>query len=423
MPGPEFPFVGIDFGTTNTSVGLADGAGTVRLAELPGRDESTTTTTWRTVLYFEPDATIFAGAPAIDRYTETEGEGRLVQSIKSHLASATFTRTMIAGKTWTLETLVATFLRGLRAAARTPLGARAVVGRPVRYWGASDDTDDARAVDRMRGALTSAGFTDVVFEFEPIAAALRYAARLDHDELLLVADFGGGTSDFSLVRVGPRVAPGDTRAILATDGLAIGGDSFDARIIDALVAPALGRDSSYRDAFGAITAVPTWLFSRLRRWHHLSFLKDADTLRLLDRLEQGALAPERIDRLVRVVRNDLGLTLHQAVERSKQALSRAASARLECDDLSLELPVQRAAFEDWISPELDGIDAVVTRLLARAGVTPADIDSVFATGGSSLVPAVRRHLAARFGEAKLAGGDELTSVAWGLAARARQVFG
>jgi len=197
-------------------------------------------------VYFAPDSTVFAGAPAIDRYAENEGEGRLVQSIKSHLASATFTRTMISGKTWTLEALIAEFLRGLRAGAGAPLGARAVVGRPVRYWGAGSEPDDARAVGRMRAALLGAGFTDVVFEFEPIAAALRYAARLDHDELLLVADFGGGTSDFSLVRVGPGVSPGDPNAILATGGLAIGGDAFDARIIDAVVAPALGRDTSSR---------------------------------------------------------------------------------------------------------------------------------------------------------------------------------
>jgi hypothetical chaperone protein len=274
----------------------------------------------------------------------------------------------------------------------------------------------------MRAALATAGFSEVIFEFEPIAAALRYAARLDHNELLLVADFGGGTSDFSLVRVGPKIAPGDARAILSTGGLAIGGDSFDARIIDALVAPALGRDTSYRDPFGAVTAVPAWLFARLRRWHHLSFLKDADTLRLLDRLEQGSLAPERIDRLVRIVKQDLGLPLHRAVESSKLALSAAAEAQLMCADLDLALAVSRPAFEGWIGDELDGIDAVVAGVLERAGVSPGDVDSVFATGGSSLVPAVRRRLAARFGEQKLAGGEELTSVAWGLAARARQVF-
>ena len=416
------PFVGIDFGTTNTAVGLAGAGGDVRLARLPAVDGGTATT-WRTVLYFDPDGPVYAGAPAIRRYVAAEGEGRLVQSIKSHLASAAFTRTIIGARTWTLEALVAAFLRALRAEAGAPLGTRAVIGRPVRYWGAGSDADDARAVARMRGALDLAGFTEVVFEFEPIAAALRYAARLDHDELLLVADFGGGTSDFSLVRVGPRVGPGDATAILGTGGLAIGGDSFDARIIDALVAPALGRDTSYRDAFGAVTPVPSWLFARLRRWHHLSFLKDADTLRLLDRLEQGALAPERIARLVRVVKEDLGLPLHQAVEHGKMALSAAPQARLAYADLDLALDLPRADFDEWIAAELDAVDAVVSGVLQRAGVGPGDVDSVFATGGSSLVPAVRRRLADRFGEAKLAGGDELTSVAWGLAARARQIFG
>jgi hypothetical chaperone protein len=125
---------------------------------------------------------------------------------------------------------------------------------------------------------------------------------------------------------------------------------------------------------------------------------------------------------VRVVKEDLGLALHQAVESSKQALSAAEVARLQCADLELALPVDRPAFEDWIAPELDGIDAVVSGVLEHAGVGARDVDTVFATGGSSLVPAVRRRLGARFGETKLAGGDELTSVAWGLAARARQLF-
>ena len=164
------------------------------------------------------------------------------------------------------------------------------------------------------------------------------------------------------------------------------------------------------------------MFARLRRWHHLSFLKDADTLRLLARVEQGALAPERIERLVRVVKEDLGLSLHQSVEGSKQALSAAESTHLSCGDLDLALTVDRRAFEHWIATELDGIDAVVTGVLERAGLGAADVDSVFATGGSSLVPAVRRRLGARFGEAKLVSGDELTSVAWGLAARAHQLF-
>ena len=419
--------VGIDFGTTNTALALAegDGQGDVGLADLPvtaSGGEAATAKTWRTVLHFDPDAPPLAGAPAIARYVQNEGQGRLIQSIKSHLASASFTRTMIGGRFWTLETLIATYLKQLRGAVKRPLPARAVVGRPVRYWGADDADDDARAVGRMRAALAEAGFTEVVFELEPIAAALRYAARLDHEELILVADFGGGTSDFSLLRVGPRLAPGDAGVILATGGIALGGDSFDARIIDALVAPALGRETTYRDAFGAMTPVPHWLFLRLRRWHHLSFLKEASTLELLDHIHHGSSEPGRIARLVRLVEDDLGLPLHQAVERCKVTLSGREEAELVQPQLDLAARATRTAFGRWVTPELDDIDAVVSDVLSRAGVNAADVDTVFATGGSALVPAVRGRLAARFGEAKLAGGEELTSVAWGLAARARQLF-
>src|SRR5262249_13040352 len=157
--------------------------------------------------------------------------------------------------------------------------------------------------------LALAGFDDVTFELEPVAAAARYAAGLSDDEIVLVADLGGGTTDFSLMRVGPRASD-----ILATGGLGVGGDAFDARVIDAVVAPALGRGTRFDDEMGAETPVPVWLFHKLRRWHHLSFLKVPETMRLLERIARGAQAPDQIERLVRVVRDDLGLPMHQAVE-------------------------------------------------------------------------------------------------------------
>src|SRR3954468_23169208 len=141
--------VGIDFGTTNTALALADDEGPVALADLPGlpseenaKQEATTAKVWRTVLHFDSDATPLAGAPAIARYVQNEGQGRLIQSIKSHLASASFTRTMIDARFWTLESLVAAYLKQLRAAVKRPLPSRAVVGRPVRYWGADNADDD-----------------------------------------------------------------------------------------------------------------------------------------------------------------------------------------------------------------------------------------------------------------------------------------
>jgi hypothetical chaperone protein len=403
-------FVGIDFGTTNSAIAVADARGEVQLVPLAGAPH------WRTVLYFEPGGGLTAGAPAIARYLETEGEGRLVQSIKSHLASAAFSRTAIFGRRWQIDDMIAAYLRQVRAAAPVDLGRRAVVGRPVRYWGAESPDDDARAVARMQDALAKAGFDDVVFEYEPVGAAARYAARLDREEQIVVADFGGGTTDFTVIRV-----PSGT--VLATGGLGVSGDAFDARVIDAIVAPALGRGTRYRDEMGGEAPVPAWLYGHLRRWHYLSFLRDEATLRLLDRVARGALEPARVGRMVRVVEDDLGLVLHRAVEGAKVRLSASDADRVALDAIDLDLPILRTGFEDWIDDDLAAIERVLDDVLARAGVAERDIDRVFATGGTSLVPAVRARLAARFGAARLVGGEELTSVAWGLAARARQVFG
>ena len=402
-------FVGIDFGTTNSAVAIADATGSVQLVPLAGAPH------WRTVLYFEPSGGLTAGSPAIARYLETGGEGRLVQSIKSHLASAAFSRTTIFGRRWQLEDMIAAYLRQVRAASSIDLGNRAVVGRPVRYWGADTAEDDERAVARMRDALAKAGFDEVVFEYEPVGAAARYAARLEREEQIVVADFGGGTTDFSVVRV-----PSGT--VLATGGIGVSGDAFDARVIDAIVAPALGRGTRYRDEMGGEAPVPAWLYGKLRRWHYLSFLREESTLRLLERVAQGAIERARFDRLVRLVDEDLGLVLHRAVEGAKVRLSSRDRDRVALEAIELDLEATRAGFEDWIAEDLAAIDGVLDDVLARAGVAAGDIDRVFATGGTSLVPAVRERLAARFGADKLVGGDELTSVAWGLAARARQVF-
>ena len=406
-------YVGIDFGTTNSAVAISDDAGKVELVELAGAKY------WRTVLFFEPGGALSAGAPAIARYLETGGEGRLVQSIKSHLASSTFTRTSIFGKRFALDDMIAAYLRLVRAGANRDLGSRCVIGRPVKYWGAETADDDARAIKRMNEAMAKAGFTEVVYEYEPVGAAASYAARLDHEELIVVADYGGGTSDFTAIRVGKGAAK-----VLATGGIGVSGDAFDARVIDAVVAPALGRGTRYTtDEMGGEAPVPAWLYGHLRRWHLLSFLKEESTQRLLKRVQEGSLERRKIENFIQLIDEDLGLPLHQAVEGAKVRMSSVAADRLALRAIELDLPIARADFETWIGEDLDVIDGVLDDVLARAGVATDQIDRVFATGGSSLVPAVRGRLVRRFGADKLVGGEELTSVAQGLAARARQVFG
>jgi len=413
--------LGFDFGTTNSAMAVVGADGRPR-----------TTPTFRSVLYFDPDERgpdrrplAVAGPLAIERYLESDGSGRLIQSLKTYLGSRQFRATGIFGHNYTLEDLIALVVRGLRRLAEEvlgPLAPRVVVGRPVRFAG--EETEQDYALDRLRAAILAGGFAEVIFEAEPVAAAYHYESSLDHDELVLIADFGGGTSDFCLVRVGPGVrargrAPSD---ILGTEGVAVAGDAFDARVIRRLVAPELGLGTEYV-SHGKRMPVPPWLYTHLERWHHLSFLKSRETLKLLDDVTEGALAPERLHAFVHLVTNDLGYRLYRAVERTKVALSRETSTdfAFHDDPIAIDAQVVRDQLEGWIAGELASLAACVDRLLARTGIAPADVDRVFMTGGSSLAPAVRALFIARFGEAKLRGGDELTSVASGLALCARDV--
>lgn len=419
-------FVGIDFGTTNSAVAVCDARGRSTLVKLRKAE------TMRTVLHFDADERgpdrkplCTAGYEAIDAYLASDGAGRFVQSIKSYLASRTFTSTNIFGAVYTLEDLVALFIDRLRVAARASgveLPKRVVVGRPVHF--VRDDVDegegDALAVARLERAMRGAGFDDVKFELEPVAAAWRYEQRLTRDELVLIADFGGGTTDLCLVRVGPNARAKRDGRVIATDGVGLAGDVFDQRIIQHVVAPRLGMGSTYRLMVGEAD-VPLWLYAHLASWHRLSFLKSKKTERLLETILATANDREGVAAFKQIIDEDLGYRLHQAVERTKIALSKSARAQLTFDDVEIDVTVARADFEQWIAPDVARIDEALARVLERASLTPNNVDRVFMTGGTSLVPAVRTAFAKRFGDDKLTGGEELTSVAAGLALAARDV--
>ena len=426
---------GIDFGTTNSALAVADGHGAPRLARF-ARGGGQTTETFRSVVYFERTASgrgalqELAGPRAIARYLAVEEPGRLVQSLKSFLAARDFASTRIFEREYRLEALIAVLLRALVGEAEKELGPVAgpvVVGRPVRFVSARTPEDETFALARLRAAFASAGIEEVVFEYEPIAAAYHYERTLDHEELILIGDFGGGTSDFSLLRVGPgsrrERAEGGARVVLGNAGVPVAGDVFDGRIVRAVIAPALGLGSEFRSIFGTVLPVPRWIYGHLERWHHLSFLRSPRTLALLFDLRRDALEPARLDALLHVVRADLGFPLHRAVERAKVALTRDESVRLRFshESVRIEAPIARADFEAWIAPELAAIETCVDGLLASSGVTRGDVERVFLTGGSSLVPAVRALFASRFGIERVRAGDELVSVASGLALRAQEL--
>jgi hypothetical chaperone protein len=430
------PAVGLDFGTTNSSLAWVDEAGAPVLARFGSRTGDTES--FRSVLYFDrgedgrDPLRTFAGPRAIEAYLDSEEKnGRLIQSLKSFLASRLFRATSVFGAGYRLEELVAILLRTLREAGEAALGTpleRAVVGRPVQFVRARGDDEEDLALHRLRAALGSAGFHHVEFEYEPVGAAYHYESRLERDELILIADFGGGTSDFSLLRVGPGFRDAGERrreGILGHAGVGVAGDAFDGKLVRHLVAPALGRGAEFESAFGHVLPTPAWIYTQLERWHHVSFLKSKKTLEILYDLRRDALEPDRIEALLHVVERDLGFLLFRAVEGTKRALSSAERAEFhfEHEDLSIEAEVSRLAFEGWIAEELAAIAGAVDELFARLHMEPRAVDRVFLTGGSSFVPSVRRIFEERFGAERLRFGDEFTSVANGLALRAQEASG
>jgi hypothetical chaperone protein len=434
------PSLGIDFGTTNSSIAFTSGNNEVGLVSFVAG--AATTESFRSVLYLEQQRHAsrtqikgFTGPQAIEHYLHAEHKGRLIQSLKSYLTSRTLTGTEVFGRRYTIEDLIARILTDLRLSAERQLGRpvrHATVGRPVRFVGAESVEDDDFAVQRLRQAFVHAGFESVEFEMEPIAAAYAYESTLDHDELILIGDFGGGTSDFSLLHVGPGVrARGRTaKDLLGNSGLGLAGDSFDARIVRKLVSPALGSDSferSYAQASdrpaSIIPAAPAWIYANLERWHYLSFLKTRNVAEILKSARARAQEPEKIEALINLIEEDLGYQLHQAVQRLKVDLSHHESAEFHFRDGSMDLvaTVERKEFEGWIAEELQSIERCVDTLLAASNMAAREVDRVFLTGGTSFVPAVRRIFESRFGASRVRTGNEFTSVARGLALRAEEV--
>ncbi|MGH2520094.1 MAG: Hsp70 family protein, partial [Chloroflexota bacterium] len=312
----------------------------------------------------------------------------------------------------------------IRSAAEEQFGVpvrSATVGRPVRFAGADDDDGDRFALRRLERALHLAGFEEVAFQLEPLAAAAYFEASLSGPALLLIGDFGGGTSDFSLVQTGGRSGGSQ---LLGNAGVGVAGDSFDARIVHHLVAPALGSDSLIRSG-SKLLPVPAWVFRSLEHWHHLSLLRGNDTLRLIRGLRAQSCQPEKLDALLELILEEEGYRLHQAVQALKTELSAQDTGgfAFSCGGLDLGATVKRSDFERWIAADLAALGACIDGLLRQAGVSARAVDQVYLTGGSSLVPAVRALFTERFAAAQLSAGQEFTAVTRGLALPPRTCSG
>jgi hypothetical chaperone protein len=419
--------IGLDFGTTNSAIAVAEAGKQATLACFG--DGSNTTNSFRSILYFlakDRSSTVKAetkaGPEAISSYLEADTKGRLILSIKSYLASRLFTSTQINGRYFTLEDLIAIILRRLRTTVVEQFGVPAtsvVLGRPVRFAGADNEVDETLALNRLRSAADLAGFSEVTFELEPVAAAYQYETQLDHDELVLIGDFGGGTSDFTLAQLGPGRKRTGRNPVIGTSGVAIAGDTFDSRIMMNLVAPKLGL-GSYYVSLGKELPVPVWPYSQLSSWHRTFLLKDPKTMRVLREVANQASEPDKITALIQIISENLGYALYRAVESTKVALTENEDAGFVFahSSANIEDTLERWRFESWIQPDIQNIATCVKNLFSQHNVNYGDIGSVFLTGGSSFVPYVRRFFAKTFGSHKLKGGEELTTVAKGLALRA-----
>ena len=407
--------LGVDFGTTNTVVTrlLPDGsASTVRhrfgAAELD---------VVRTLLCFWNEGVgnqlavhHAVGPAAIEAYLDDPLGSRLMMSLKSYLAQRSFTETRVFGRNYGLEDLIALFLGAVLPPAGQ--GALLVAGRPVRFAG--DAPDDDLGEQRLRRSYAAAGWDNVQTALEPEAAGYRFARSLQAPATVLIGDFGGGTSDFSVL----RFEPGSNRPVhpLGHSGIGIAGDTFDYRIMDNVVSPRLGKGSTYR-VFGNDLPVPAEYYSSFARWHRLSLMRAPRTMRDIEAVARTAEFPERLHALLSLVRDELGYELYRTVSGVKAELSRADAAHLRFKHAEFEIDetITRSDFEAWIAPDVTRIEQTVGTALAEAGIADNDVNRVFLTGGTSLVPAVRHLFTARFGTDRVTGGGEFVSVAEGLA--------
>lgn len=416
---PTAQSLGLDFGTTNTVAALARADGSTQLVRFGTGPEASAV--FRSALCFWEDERAWqgvaheAGPWAIGEYLQSPLDCRFIQSFKSVAASPLFERTLIYNRPYGFDDLGRIFLEHLAShggEALKSLPDRIIVGRPVEYAGARADDQLAR----QRYDLMFRNFgKELLYVYEPLGAAHSYATRLDRPATILVADFGGGTTDFSVVSI---AEPGAKRRCrpLAHTGIAIAGDQFDFRILDRLVLPLLGKGGQYR-SFGKVLDIPGGYFADFGNWSRLAMMRSRKTLDELRRLQRDAINPDQIANMIALIENEQGFALYDSVGQLKRALSDNETAKFTFSGGGIDITagIERSQFEQWIAPDLKRIEGTMDSALEKAGTAATAIDRVFLTGGSSLIPAIRKVFEHRFGHENIASGDELTSIAHGLA--------
>lgn len=435
--------LGVDFGTSNSAVAVVDpeGQGAPRILTLD--TARPTSTLIPTLLYIERDGAMHLGYAAIEAFVRLETgreivrqqvattreidtvfgrelvrididvsrPGRFFQALKSFLANGSYGGTDVFGRFYTLEELVALFLRELRrraeAALDRPLGP-VTVGRPVHYT-ENDPRGDALARERMDAALAAAGFEGVDYVAEPIAAGLHFASTLDRPQTALVFDFGGGTLDITVMRLG-----GGVRRVLATAGRPLGGNTLDEDIMDARLLKYFGEDLRWGEQG---LPMPRHIFDALRRWYTIPMLNDPRVKGFLENVARETTAKRQVRALLALIRGNHGWPLFREIERAKIGLSTRDEEAIDffAEAIAIHEPLTRKQFDALVGPRVRQAERCIDEALAAAGLRAEQVDAVLRTGGSSTIPRFQRLLAEKFGAEKLRFQDAFVSVATGLA--------
>ena len=415
------PACGLDFGTSNTTLGLAKPGAAPALVALEGED-----VTIPSAIFFDWSANALIGRAAIAAYVDGS-QGRLLRSLKSALGNALIDETTQVGrKRLRFTQVIARYLELLKARAQAACGeelTQVVHGRPVHFVDADAD-GDAKAEDALRDIARSIGFRDVSFQFEPIAAALDYERRVKREEIAMVVDIGGGTSDFSIVRLSPQRRDRADRAddVLANGGVRVGGVDFDRRLSLASVMPHLGFGSPMKRA--GLDA-PSGYFHDLATWASINRVYNQHTLREVREVRRESARPELIERLLRVIELQRGHTLAIDVERAKIALSDAGEAFIDLGWLEEALAArpERAALVASSQRLTERIVETIRGCLSQAGLRAGQVQALFLTGGTTQIPHVREAVTREMPKARVIEGDTFGSVGLGLTIEAQRRYG
>lgn len=406
---------GLDFGTSNSALSILD----------KQTKEVVHTFTEASVLYFPQPPTSrdpvvhFVGKEAIQRYVNSQQEGRLMKSLKSVLPRSSFTHTYIYRQKYTAEELVALIISHLKKQADEYIGEEVtsvVLGRPVVFD--EKRANDQLAQDRIRKAAKIAGFRSYYFQLEPIAAAFTYERHLQKAEKVLVADLGGGTSDFTIMQLDPARAhaPQRKQDMIAKGGIHIGGDDFDSEIMWKHLVPYFGYGLKYK-SYDKMLDLPLHYFRNICSWEEMNFFKNRKIKSDLEYYYFATGNHEAIARLMTLVGDNYGYALFRAIEQGKIKLSDKDVSTLffQGGNIDIQQELTLAAFRETIRKDTDSIGKYLDDFLAQTGLHYTDIDSVFMTGGSSLVRPIQAMIRERFGSAAMQSGDNFNSVANGLA--------